>query len=63
MANPTSRGNMPRPPLNLKGGRRSSELPTGLLRKIAHRFENVPRWPLMIKWDNIVQTTLNVQIL
>ena len=62
MAKPTSRGSMPRPPLKKMGGCCLVASPTGVLRKIAHRLEKVPRCPAMTKCDNNVQTTLEVQM-
>jgi hypothetical protein len=59
-ANPTSRGTMPRPPEKWIGEEEGG--PTGAVRKMAQRLENVPRWPAIMKCESIVLMTLGVQI-
>ena len=62
IANPTSRGSQPRPPLKWIGGCWADGGSTGVDRKMAQRFVKVPRCPAMMKCASIVQSTLNVQI-
>ena len=62
IAKPTSRGNIPNPPSKKSGGCRLSTSPTGVLKNIAHRLENVPKCPAITKCADMVHTTLNVQM-
>ena len=59
IAKPTSRGGMPRPPVNTKGRWRGVDGgATGVERKTYHRLLKVPRWVAMRLWAMSVQITL-----